>query len=290
MILLFCILLNVLVAVVFKFFPVYGIDVKRAIVVNYLTCVATAYVTQPDSFSVTTGHLLHMLPWSVPMGLLFFAVFLVIGKTVANYGVMVSTTSQKLSLILPVIVAILFFDERLTVWKLAGILAAIMAVVFINSNGKLHLPKTFSTSIFSLPFLTWLGSSFVDLSLFMAEKQGVSGVNGLFFTASLFAAAGISGLVYVIINDLKTHEKWSVKHILAGIILGVPNFFSIYLIVVLLGEGWDGSVLFPVLNVAIILITSLLGIVVFKESFTANRKIGFLLAILAIILLSLPWK
>ena len=40
--LLFCILLNVAVAIIFKVFPRFNIDVKRAIIVNYFTCVATA--------------------------------------------------------------------------------------------------------------------------------------------------------------------------------------------------------------------------------------------------------
>ena len=72
--------------------------------------------------------------------------------------------------------------------------------------------------------------------------------------------------------------------------MGIPNFFSIYLIVVLLSDGWQGSILFPMLNVAIILITTLVGLFVFKEDFNQNRKAGIILAILAIILLSLPWK
>ena len=288
--LLFCILLNVVVAIIFKIFPRYNIDVKRAIIVNYFTCVATAWAADYVEFNTHLPMVKDFVIWTLPMGILFFTVFLIIGKTVASFGVLVATTSQKLSLILPVVIALLFFDEPLTTWKLPGLLAAIGAVVYINANGSPRLPKLNASTALSLPLLTWLGSSAVDLSLFLSEKYQAAQGHNLLFTASLFFFAGLSGLLFVIVQDFKTGSSWKKKDILAGICLGIPNFFSIYLIVVLLSDGWQGSILFPMLNVAIILMTTLVGLFIFKEDFSRNRKAGIILAIFAIILLSLPWK
>ncbi|MBP9194145.1 MAG: hypothetical protein KBF57_05640 [Saprospiraceae bacterium] len=288
--LLFCILLNVVVAIIFKIFPRYNIDVKRAIIVNYFTCVATAWAADYVEFNTHLPMVKDFVIWTLPMGILFFTVFLIIGKTVASFGVLVATTSQKLSLILPVVIALLFFDEPLTTWKLPGLLAAIGAVVYINANGSPRLPKLNASTALSLPLLTWLGSSAVDLSLFLSEKYQAAQGHNLLFTASLFFFAGLSGLLFVIVQDFKTGSSWKKKDILAGICLGIPNFFSIYLIVVLLSDGWQGSILFPMLNVAIILMTTLVGLLIFKEDFSRNRKAGIILAIFAIILLSLPWK
>ncbi len=289
MILILCILLNVLVAVIFKIFPTYQVDVKRAIVINYFTCVLTALVSDFSNFQSSLPQLSNLLPWSVPMGILFFSVFLVIGRTVAGHGVMVATTSQKLSLIIPVLVALLVYHELATPWKLAGLCCAVLAVIYINAQRSTVTSTPFSKAIFSLPLLTWFGSSMVDLSLFLAEKQGISSGHGLLFTASVFGFAGLSGLIYVAASDFKTGEKWRWLDVGAGIALGIPNFFSIYLIVVLLSHGWQGSVLFPILNVSIILLTTTTGILLFKEELTPNRLKGFILAIVAIILLSLPW-
>ena len=288
--LLFCILLNVVVAIIFKIFPRYNIDVKRAIIVNYFTCVATAWAADYVEFNTHLPMVKDFVIWTLPMGILFFTVFLIIGKTVASFGVLVATTSQKLSLILPVVIALLFFDEPLTTWKLPGLLAAIGAVLYINANGSPRLPKLNASTALSLPLLTWLGSSAVDLSLFLSEKYQAAQGHNLLFTASLFFFAGLSGLLFVIVQDFKTGSSWKKKDILAGTCLGIPNFFSIYLIVVLLSDGWQGSILFPMLNVAIILMTTLVGLFIFKEDFSRNRKAGIILAIFAIILLSLPWK
>ncbi|MBP6399068.1 MAG: hypothetical protein KA340_14380 [Saprospiraceae bacterium] len=290
MMLLFCILLNVVVAIIFKIFPRYNIDVKRAIIVNYFTCVATAWAADYVEFNTHLPMVKDFVIWTLPMGILFFTVFLIIGKTVASFGVLVATTSQKLSLILPVVIALLFFDEPLTTWKLPGLLAAIGAVLYINANGSPRLPKLNALTTLSLPLLTWLGSSAVDLSLFLSEKYQAAQGHNLLFTASLFFFAGLSGLLFVIVQDFKTGSSWKKKDILAGTCLGIPNFFSIYLIVVLLSDGWQGSILFPMLNVAIILMTTLVGLFIFKEDFSRNRKAGIILAIFAIILLSLPWK
>ncbi|MBK9689882.1 MAG: hypothetical protein IPO65_19970 [Saprospiraceae bacterium] len=111
--LLFCILLNVVVAIIFKVFPRFNIDVKRAIIVNYFTCVATAWAADYAEFNTHLPLVKDFVVWTLPMGILFFMVFLVIGKTVATYGVLVATTSQKLSLILPVAIALLFLVNHL---------------------------------------------------------------------------------------------------------------------------------------------------------------------------------
>lgn len=277
-------------AVIFKVFPKFTIDVKRAIIVNYFTCVLTAWAVDFSEFNAHLPVVVDFFQWTLPMGILFFAVFLVIGKTVASYGVLVATTSQKLSLILPVLVAILFFNEALTFYKLPGLVAALGAVIYINAEGRPQLPNWKTLTALSFPMLTWLGSSAVDLSLFLSEKYQAAEGHNLIFTASLFFFAGLSGLIYVGWQDLKTGSSWKRKDVIAGVLLGIPNFFSIYLIVVLLSDGWQGSILFPILNVSIILITTLVGLAVFKENFSFNRKTGIVLAILAILLLSLPWK
>lgn len=277
-------------AVIFKVFPKFTIDVKRAIIVNYFTCVLTAWAVDFSEFNAHLPVVVDFFWWTLPMGILFFAVFLVIGKTVASYGVLVATTSQKLSLILPVLVAILFFNEALTFYKLPGLVAALGAVIYINAESRPQLPNWKTLTALSFPMLTWLGSSAVDLSLFLSEKYQAAEGHNLIFTASLFFFAGLSGLIYVGWQDMKTGSSWKRKDVIAGVLLGIPNFFSIYLIVVLLSDGWQGSILFPILNVSIILITTLVGLAVFKENFSFNRKTGIVLAILAILLLSLPWK
>ena len=50
-------------------------------------------------------------------------------------------------------------------------------------------------------------------------------------------------------HPLKFYGVPGIGLIIAGIVLGVPNFFSIYLIIVAISEGWEGSKFFPYNNI-----------------------------------------
>jgi multidrug transporter EmrE-like cation transporter len=71
------------------------------------------------------------------------------------------------------------------------------------------------------------------------------------------------------------------------LLLGVPNFFTIYLILALLESGFPGSVLYPLLNVLVLVVTVLTGYFVFKETLSRVNVIGIMIAIAVIALMSL---
>jgi drug/metabolite transporter (DMT)-like permease len=286
-VLILCILLNVLVAVIFKYFPLYKIDTLQAIVVNYFVCMVTASVTIGDFTYVADIPYQSWFLYAFFMGLFFFLIFNVIAKTVEHHGVMVSSTAQKLSMIIPVIVAVIFFDEHITVVKILGICSAIAAVFLVSYQKSDAQSVSKSLWIAFLPLLTWIGSSIVDLSLYLVDKLQLAVGAGLKFTSALFLCAGFFGALVLTYSILKGERKLEWKSIMAGIVLGIPNFFSIYLVLKLLEDEWNGSVVFPLLNVSIILISALLGVLVFKENFTTKKGLGFGFALVAIILLAL---
>ena len=77
----------------------------------------------------------------------------------------------------------------------------------------------------------------------------------------------------------------------AGIAIGLPNYFSIYFMLHTL--SWyqnDGAFVYPVLNIAVIVVTSLMGIALFKEKLSKLNLIGIIIAILSIGLVFLNWR
>ena len=48
------------------------------------------------------------------------------------------------------------------------------------------------------------------------------------FSATVFGAAAITGIVYILIKSLKKPLKFNARNILGGIVLGVPNYFSVF--------------------------------------------------------------
>ncbi|MFM2392378.1 MAG: hypothetical protein RLZZ546_355 [Bacteroidota bacterium] len=289
LVLITCILLNVLVGVIFRYFGKYNIDLLQAIVVNYFTCVITASVSMGDFSYIADLPYKPWLIYAVIMGFVFMSIFRLIGKTVHHHGVMVASTAQKLSMITPVIVAILYFNEELTILKFIGLICSLIAVFFISFNSKENDSGVKKSSIFImfLPLFTWLGSSFVDLSLFLVNKMNIAPNEGMIFTSTLFLSAGILGFFILVYQSIFKSENLNIKSLSSGIVLGIPNFFSIYLVIVLLEDGWQGSVVFPIMNVGIILISAMLGYFIFGEKVDRNKAMGLALALIAIIVLSL---
>jgi multidrug transporter EmrE-like cation transporter len=70
---------------------------------------------------------------------------------------------------------------------------------------------------------------------------------------------------------------------LAGIILGIPNFFSIYL----LFKSYDTLPLAPqqilsLANVGVVIFAAILGVTLFKEKVTIQKTSGLLLCLAAL--------
>ena len=114
----------------------------------------------------------------------------------------------------------------------------------------------------------------------------------MFFRARHVARGSVDmkiGLCYhIMFNSIKSKQSFGLKNIIAGIILGVPNYYSIiFLIKALQVDGFESSTLFTINNVGIVVCSTLLGLLIFKEKFSTKNKIGIFLALLGIILVSL---
>ena len=95
---------------------------------------------------------------------------------------------------------------------------------------------------------------------------------------------GIAGLIGAVILVFKKNVNIKLKNIFGGILLGVPNYFSmVYLIKALQTKNLNSSVIFTINNVAIVALTTLLAIVFFKEKLSKKNWLGIVLAIISIL-------
>ena len=68
--------------------------------------------------------------------------------------------------------------------------------------------------------------------------------------------------------------------------MGIPNYFSIYLLMESYrSTGWNDSTVLAVMNVSIVLMSSIIGFIAFKENVTLKKIIGLAAAISAIVVL-----
>ncbi len=285
-ILLLCILCNVLLAVVFKGFTKYKVDNHNAIVVNYGVCVIVSSLAI-GSFSIPVD--LFARPWflyALILALLFITGFNILALAFQKCGVALTIIIQKMSLIIPVIFAVSLYGESLGWLKIGGILAAILAIILVNYPTK-NMQHDFPRKWLLLPILTFVLSGMIEIDLYYVQVAELVGEDGLLFTASAFGMAGIFGLIFSVFRSLKGQPFINKRDLTGGLILGLPNILTIYLLLVLLKRGWEGSVLFPINSVSILLLTAIVGIVLYKESVNKMKIGGLLLATSAIVLIGM---
>ena len=76
------------------------------------------------------------------------------------------------------------------------------------------------------------------------------------------------------------------RDVIAGILLGIPNFFSIFLLLKMLNQGWNGSLMYPLVNVSVLLLSTMVAVIAFREKLNRLNWIGIGLASAAILIIA----
>lgn len=277
--LLLTIFLNVYIFVLFRLFPKYGIDNLKAIVVNYITCVITGSVFLGHSPFSVENLSQPWFRWSLLMGAMFIAIFNFIAFTVKKSGLTATTVANKLSLVIPVFFSAFLYQEHISAMKLIGIVLAFPAVYL-----TVKTDETSTKNNLALPFLLFIGSGLLDTLVKFVEYHFLHESNIMsVYLVHIFGVAAIIGLLVILFTSKSSFTK---KDIFAGIILGVPNYFSIYFLVKLLNSHFlQSSAAIPVNNIGIVLLSTLAAVLFFKEKMNAMRAVGLLLSLLSILLI-----
>lgn len=289
--LLLSILLNAYIGVVFVLFKRYQIDLFQAIVYNYITCVITGSIingTFPLGVSCIEQP---WFKWAIAMGILFITVFNIIAVSSVRAGVTTTQTANKLSLIIPVLVSWYAYHEQIGWLKWTGIACALVAVMFTISK-KEKKKATQGWSVYLLPVILFLGSGIIDTLTKYAEKHFIrnDATANAYLIAGFFVAAFLGFLVLLLLYIFRK-KKFHVKHLFAGILLGIPNYFSIFYLIKALGSSaLSSSATIPINNIGVLFVVTVVGVFVFKEKMSRLNYFGVALSILAIVLIWLGDK
>jgi drug/metabolite transporter (DMT)-like permease len=102
------------------------------------------------------------------------------------------------------------------------------------------------------------------------------------FIITIFGTAGVLGLVLAIVGWGTGRLQFSWKNVMAGIVLGIPNYGSMLFMLWALNSGLEGSFVFPVVNVAIIVATTIGAVMLFREKLSPVNWMGIVMAVTAI--------
>lgn len=202
-------------------------------------------------------------PLAVGMGLLFVSVFFLVGLTSQTQGMTVATVASKMSMAIPVVFAIAFLGESLTLLKVCGFILALLAVYLTSlREGQ----PGFHIREFYLPLLVFAGSGLVDVAINYAEHTYNGSEGFRYLTPVVFLSAGITGTLGTLLLSPAMLRNISWKSVAGGVVLGITNYLSlVYMIRALATPGMESSILFPINNLGIVCLTALAGFLFFSE-------------------------
>lgn len=286
--LLFSILSSSLIFVIFRLFPRFGVNTFHAIVFNYFTafsCGFLLYGSELNSRSFSGEWPL----FAVISGMLFISLFILMGLSSQQNGVALTSISGKMSMAVSLLLMLFLYHEPISFLKVLGMLLAFSGVFLVTWNGK----SSGSQSRSSLWMLLTLffGSGILDMVLNYVQKYHLEHLSSSLFSAFGFGIAGIIGFLIMLYQIFIGKSQFHYKNILAGIALGIPNYFSIFLLMQsYTSTGWQDTTVLAIINVSVVLISSIIGFIAFKETVNSKKIAGLITAISAIIVLYFAGK
>lgn len=281
--LILSILSSTIILIVFKLFKRFGVNTFQAIVFNYIVAFIVGFSLYGGSWSPAMLETGSWIPFAFIVGVLFISLFLLIGKSAQENGIGVTSVTVKMSLAIPVIFAIILYNEAVYLSKILGIIGALVGVYLITYQKKVDKNKNGNVWFLIILFV---GSGLLDTVLNFVEKRALGELSPALFSAIGFGVAGFIGIIVLTAALFLKKQKLSLKNVLGGIILGIPNFYSIYFLIMAIRQPMDDSVTYALNNVGIVLASYIIGIFLFSESTSRIKLIGGAVAILAIFLLT----
>jgi len=272
----------------FKACEKYGVNVFQAIVFNYITCVITGSIVN-GSFPIHAENIqTPWFGWAMIMGAMFVSIFNIVAITAQKNGVAVASVANKLSLIIPVVLSVYLYNETVAGWKAMGVALALVAVVLTcyTNTEKGHAAQK-SKWLYLLPLVLFISSGLLDALINHVQLTYVTAENNNDYLVSSFFSAATIGSLILLIQLIRRKQQFVWKNLFAGILIGIPNYFSIWCLVHFLQESpWQTSASIPVNNMGIVLFSAVVAWLLFKEQLTKINWIGILLSLVAIYLIA----
>lgn len=274
-------------------------DTMQAVFVNYLTAVIVTFLPQliRNDFPVNP-FAESWVGFSVLQGFFFMAGFLVMSYSISLSGMALTTAASRASLIVPVICGWLLLAQPAPSWIPVILVVAAMLMFSLGeksaSKGEKELVDRkkhrggmaflfvvflfYGASDFSLKFVQQrISDTYASAGDAVIDQQ----LDAL--AGTIFLMAMLLTLLAILLRSIKQPFRLSWKSVGLGVALGLANLGCTRSVL----NGLltlDTGTFYPLYNVGIILVTTLIGVLFFKEKLRPIQYVGLAISILAIVL------
>lgn len=216
----------------------------------------------------------------IPAGLCFFLSFVYYQISVKENGASLSGMFGKLGILFPMIIAIVLWHEIPSFLQTAGILLAILAMVYVNfSPGEVK-----GISIKKSLMLLFFAGGMAEFSSKLFQKLGHAPDKNLFLFVVFFTAFCLS--LFKALQQVPNGGGSNRQDYLIGALVGIPNLLSSVFLISALGQ-MPAAVAFPIYSAGSIALITLGSFVFFKEAIGPRARVGLLATMVAMVLVNI---
>lgn len=250
----------------------------------FLKLSLSSFINESSSVLTSNGPMFSnegSLFWAILVGvfagIFFFLSFIYYQKSVNESGVGLSGTFGKLGILVPMIFSIVLWHELPSFIQWIGILLCFISIVIVN----LSLEDLSLKSLNKTLILLFIFGGMAEFSNKIFQKYALIYYKDLFLSFVFLVAFLIS-----IFFAFKQNKKLSKKDIFLGIIVGIPNLFSSFFLILSLNY-MASSLVFPVYSAGSILLINLGGFILFNEKLSKKETLSIFMIVFALILINI---
>lgn len=279
-----------------KFFNIKGIYIPQVIMVNYAFALCISLIKGHDTITANKIAEVFTNGWwylALVTGSLYFLSMDLMAISTRRVGVAVTTMASRTSVLLPIIWAFLFLGEKITIWEILGTALVLTAFTLIiyrprektaadNANRKENIISIL------MPIGVFLEVGFIAVCMktaqHMIKNSGDYATDYPAFESMLFAAALSCAVIFYGIKEKSKAFRFNLKSGAGGLCLGTFNYFVTFGLMNGL-KYFSASTFYGVYNISVVLLTALVGVMIFSEKLDGRKMAGVFFAIGAIIVL-----
>jgi drug/metabolite transporter (DMT)-like permease len=274
------------IPVIFRAFDGWRVNLFWAIPANYVTCVLVGNLFADKRLSFTDLAAQSWILFAALQGLILAVNFYLLAHTAQRAGVAIASLASRLSVAIPSLLAFVLYGDALTLMKITGLCAALLALYLCTApDGRVAVPTSRLLQLSPITLFLTFGVYFTILKYLQTYYLSESTYHS--YVMSGFVFAFLSSIVIGAAKGVFARAEFRLRHFGAGIFLGVINYVAIYaLLKVLALKGWESSQLFPIYSVGVVAVSTMLAFVCFRERLSKQKTLGLAFGLAAVALLN----
>lgn len=218
---------------------------------------------------------------AVFLGVLFIGCFWLMTKTVEKLGMVIPVTLMRLSAVIPTAGSIVLYGESPSVLQVGGMLLAFLALPLASPQPLTRASlRPLLEGGFGWGLLLFVAFGITEF-LFKFQKEVLPMDNPSDLLQVVFGTAMLIGITAAV----RRRERFGGHVIAAGAVLGIVNMYSARFFILAVRE-LPGMVLFPINGIGIIMLSAIVGVLLWKERLNPRNLLYLACAAVALALIA----